>query len=443
MRCAVLGAAVLSGLVGCGADTEQARYCARLIPAFEERSETVVELGRERSPRGDGESGVVIRYRFQARDGADSEHWIDCRFAGGPLGAGRLALISVATDRDGPLSPLSMQMLRIWLDVAGSQGFSPSRDPTGVAGPTLDHPSYLLQQLVNAAPVSCLYILLAVAYSLVYAVIGRINFAFGEMSTIGAYAAFFGVVLLGAMGGPPLAAALLAVMVFAVCVGAMYGLATERIVFRPLRGIGSQALLIATIGLAIALREFLRLSQGSRDRWLPPIVTDPHPIVADGTFTVAISTAQLAVLFVTVVLCGALLALMTRTDFGRRHRACSDDAGMAALLGVNVDRTVALTFALGSGLAAVAGTIITLYYGTVSAYMGLQIGFKALVAAIVGGIGSVAGAMLGGALIGVFETLWSAYLAGAYRDIAVFGLLAAVLVLRPTGILGTSAERGD
>jgi len=145
MRAAVLGAAILCGLAGCSADTEQAGYCARLIPAFEERSETVVELGLERSRHGDGESGVVIRYRAQARDGAEAEHWIACRFAGGPLGAGRLALVSVVTDREGLLSPLSMQMLRIWLDVAGSQSFPPSRDATGVAGPILDHPSYLLQ----------------------------------------------------------------------------------------------------------------------------------------------------------------------------------------------------------------------------------------------------------------------------------------------------------
>lgn len=347
-------------------------------------------------------------------------------------------MVSVATDQEGPLSPLSMQMLRIWLDVAGSTREAPSAESRSWAGPAIGHPFYLLQQLVNAVPVSCLYILLAVAYTLVYAVIGRINLAFGEMSTVGAFAAFLGVVFIGAMGGGLLPAALLGVLVVAIGVGALSGFATERVVFRPLRGAGSQAPLIATIGLAVALREFLRLSQGSRDRWLPPIITDPHLIAADGTFSVAISTAQLVILSVTVALCVALLALMVRTGFGRRHRACSQDAGMAALLGVNVDRTVAATFALGSALAAVAGTIITLYYGTVSAYMGLQIGFKALVAAIVGGIGSV-----GGALIGVFETLWSAYLAGAYRDIAVFGLLAAVLVLRPTGLLGTSAERGD
>jgi len=413
MRAAAIAAVTLGGLTGCGADTEQARYCARLIPAFEERSETVVELGRERSPHGDGESGVVIRYCAQASGGIEAERWIDCRFAGGPLGAGRLALVSVTTDREGPLSPLSMQMLRIWLDVAGSRGAAPSGETRAVAGSAIGHSYYLLQQLVNAAPVSCLYILLAVAYTLVYAVVGRINLAFGEMSTIGAYAAFFGVVLVGAAGGGPLPLTLLGVLVFAVIIGALFGVATERVVFRPLRRTGTQALLIATIGLAVALREFLRLSQGSRDRWLPPIVTDPHPIATDGTFSVAISTAQLAILSVTVALCVALLALMMRTDFGRRHRACSEDDGMAALLGVNVDRTVAWTFALGSALAALADTIITLYYGTVSAYMGLQIGFKALVAAIVGGIGSVAGAMLGGALIGVFETLWSAYLAGA------------------------------
>ncbi len=198
-----------------------------------------------------------------------------------------------------------------------------------------------------------------------------------------------------------------------------------------------------TIGWAIFLQEYLRLIQGTRERWLQPIYTEPHLLGAAQGFAVSVATSQILVLLLTAGLCAALWLGMARSRFGRHHRACSDDGAMAALCGVDVDRTVALSFALGAAYAAAGGFLVILYYGGVNFYMGLLLGFKALVAAIVGGIGSVPGAMLGGVLVAVLETFWSGYLTIAYKDVAVFGLLAAMLVFRPCGLLGKPSSRGD
>jgi branched-chain amino acid transport system permease protein len=226
------------------------------------------------------------------------------------------------------------------------------------------------------------------------------------------------------------------VLLVAVGVGALFNMVTERAIFRPLRGASSQAPLIATIGLALFLREFMRLAQGSRDRWLQPIITKPYLLVAGEDYTVSVSTAQIEIVVLTVALSAGICVLLTRSDFGRRYRACCDDLRMARLLGVNVDRTVIIAFGLSAVFAGAAGAIIALYYGTVSAYMGMTIGFKALVAAVIGGIGSIAGAMFGGLLIGLLESFWSAYITLAYRDVVIFGLLAVGLIFRPAGLLG-------
>jgi branched-chain amino acid transport system permease protein len=341
----------------------------------------------------------------------------------------------VLTDREGALSDIRVFFLRrYWLGLYEGQGQG--------AGADLHEPSpwqsalYALQLLVNALTLGCLYGLLAIGYTLVYAIIGRINLAFGEIAMVGAYTTFIGVTALALLGGGLLPLALLAVLAGVALVGAAYGFATERVVFRPLRTLPSQAPLIATLGLAIFLQEYLRLLQGSEDRWIQPVFSAAHTLAASAGFAVTVSTSQLLILAMALLLYAGLWLLMARSRFGRAARACADDVEMAGLCGVDVGRVVALTFSLGAACAAVAGFVILLRYGGVRFSDGFLIGFKALTAAILGGIGSLPGAMLGGLLIGALETFWAGYFSLGYKDVAVFAALAAILIWRPHVLLG-------
>jgi branched-chain amino acid transport system permease protein len=253
---------------------------------------------------------------------------------------------------------------------------------------------------------------------------------------VGAYTSFIGVTVLALIGAGALPLGLLAVLALAAVVGSAHGLVTERLVFRPLRDVPSQAPLIATIGLAIFLQEYLRLSQGSADRWIQPVFSEAHTLAEADGFGLSVSTSQIMVMVLAIALYAGLWLLMSRSRFGRQARACADDVDMAAFCGINVDRIVALVFSLGAGYAAIAGFVILLRYGGVRFSDGYLLGFKALTAAIIGGIGSVPGAMVGGLIIGTLETFWAGYLSLAYKDVAVFGLLAAVLIWRPQGLLG-------
>lgn len=415
-------------------DIEQVRDCERVIPALEDPGRRIEYLRGERDPAA--KNAVVVHYRVHGRPEGPETHWVSCRFGGGGLDAERRRLTAVATDRKGVLSEVQLQILRrFWLGSleaqAGAREAAAPDEATAVGSPL-----YLLQTVINALVICSVYGLLAVAYTLVYAIIGRINLAFGELSMIAAFTAWLAIVLFAAAGGLALPMALLAALLLAVAATAVHGWAIQRVVFRPLRGSGSQAALIATIGLAIFLQESVRLTRGAGDRWLHPVFSESYPIAEAAGFPVAINAAQIVVVVLVAGLYAAHWGLVARSRFGLAWRSCAQDGGMAALCGINVDRTAGLTFALGGAYAAVAGFVVALYYGGVSFHMGALLGFKALTAAVVGGIGSLPGAMLGGILIGLLETFWSAYLTIAYKDVAVFALLAVVLALRPEGLLG-------
>jgi branched-chain amino acid transport system permease protein len=417
-----------------GPDALQIDLCTRLIPALDPGTVTI----ERQVATGDA---VTVHYRVRAPHGGRSPHWISCRFAGQGLQRGRLRLVGVSTDREGELSPVALFMLReYWLGRYEAQAAAQAE--TGRAqslpgeAPVARQLLYFLQLCAHGATLGCIFGLLAIGYTLVYGIIGRINLAFGEIAMVGAYATFLGVAILAALNVSALPLALLLVLLAAAAVGAVHGWATERVVFRPLRHARSQAPLIATIGLAILLQEYLRLTQGSGERWIQPVFSTAQTLAEGGGFAIALSTAQILILLLVPCLYGALWLLMRRSRFGRAARACADDVDMAALCGVDVDRTVALSFVLGSAYAAIAGFVILLRYGGVGFYDGLALGFKALTAAIVGGIGSVPGAMLGGLLLGLLEALWAGYLASGYKDVAVFGLLAVTLIWRPHGLLG-------
>jgi branched-chain amino acid transport system permease protein len=217
---------------------------------------------------------------------------------------------------------------------------------------------------------------------------------------------------------------------------AVYGWTVERIAYRPLRSAPRLAPLISAIGAAIVLQNFVQITQGARVKPLQPMVQGNFAIDVGGQFHVTVSYLQIIIVLLTLALMAGFTWLIKNTALGRAQRATEQDRMMAALLGVNVDRTISTTFVLGAVLAAVAGLMVTLYYGVIDFYIGFIAGIKAFTAAVLGGIGSLPGAMLGGLMIGLIEAFWSAYFSTAYKDVAVFGVLVLVLIFRPSGLLG-------
>jgi branched-chain amino acid transport system permease protein len=283
---------------------------------------------------------------------------------------------------------------------------------------------YLIQQLINGLTLGAIYGLIAIGYTMVYGIIGMINFAHGEVYMIGAFISIIAFTILGPFG---FASPIVAIVVV---------LAVALVFTSVLRGSFRLAPLISAIGVSIFLQNYVHMLQGAKMKPIQPVVRGGFVLAQDGNFVVQVTYLQIGIIVATVALMAAFTYLIQRTSLGRAQRACEQDRKMAALLGVDVDRTISLTFVMGAALAAVAGLIFTLYYGAVDFFIGFLAGLKAFTAAVLGGIGSLPGAMLGGLLIGLIEAFWSAYFPIAYKDVAVFGILVVVLIFRPTGLLG-------
>jgi branched-chain amino acid transport system permease protein len=295
---------------------------------------------------------------------------------------------------------------------------------------------YFLQQLINGLTLGMIYGLIAIGYTMVYGIIGMINFAHGEIFMIGAFIAFISFVALGLIGIGWVPLALLIVLVATMLLTSMYGWALERVAYRPLRHSPRLAALITAIGMSIFLQNYVQLLQGARVKPLQPVITGGVRFLEGSEFAVSFSFLQMLIIVVTLGLMVGFTLLIHRTALGRAQRACQQDLGMASLVGIDVDRTIALTFVLGASLASVAGLMFLLNYGVIDFYIGFLAGIKAFTAAVLGGIGSVPGAMLGGLLIGLIEAFWSAYFSVEYKDVAAFAILIMVLIFRPTGLLG-------
>jgi branched-chain amino acid transport system permease protein len=278
---------------------------------------------------------------------------------------------------------------------------------------------------------------------MVYGIIGMINFAHGDIFMVGAFIALMMILALGLTASAGLAfmlLALLIVLVVAMAFTAVWGWTVERLAYRPLRGSFRLAPLITAIGMSIVLQNFVQVAQGARVKPLKPIISGGFRLTEGsterGTIVVQLSYMQIIIIVTTLVLMVGFSLLIAKTPLGRAQRACEQDQKMASLLGVNVDRTISLTFVMGAALASVAGLMFMLYYGVIDFYIGFLAGVKAFTAAVLGGIGSLPGAMLGGLLIGLIEVFWSGYFSVEYKDVAAFSILVIVLIFMPSGLLG-------
>jgi branched-chain amino acid transport system permease protein len=294
-----------------------------------------------------------------------------------------------------------------------------------------------IQQLINGITLGSIYGLIAIGYTMVFGIIGMVNFAHGDVFMVSSFVALVAFLILTSfLGAGWVALALVIVLVVAMVLTALVNWTIERIAYRPLRGSFRLAPLISAIGMSIFLSNFVQVAQGPRNKSIPPMFNELITLTSGGGYDVTVSYKQLAIWLVTAVLLGAFWFLVSKTALGRAQRACEQDQKMAALLGIDVDRTISITFVIAAALAAVAGTLYLVYYGVVRFDDGFVPGVKAFTAAVLGGIGSLPGAVLGGLLIGLIETLWAEYVSSAYKDVAAFSILAITMIFLPQGILG-------
>ena len=288
-----------------------------------------------------------------------------------------------------------------------------------------------LSYLINGISLGSVYAIIALGYTMVYGIAKMLNFAHGDVIMVGGYAA---LTMVMSVSPNPLAAILVAIVVCTVL-----GVTIERVAYRPLRGAASPlAVLITAIGVSYLLQNVVLLVFGSSPKSFQSLVPFADLKLADGALTITGET------IVTIISCIVIMTVLTlfvnKTKAGQAMLAVSEDKGAAQLMGINVNGTIALTFAIGSGLAAIAGILLCSTYPSLSPYTGSMPGIKAFVAAVFGGIGSIPGAMIGGILLGVIEILGKAYISSQLADAIVFAVLIIVLLVKPTGLLGKKIQ---
>ena len=290
------------------------------------------------------------------------------------------------------------------------------------------------QQLINGLALGAVYALIALGYTMVYGILQLINFAHGEVYMLGAY---LGIIVLGVLTylgltaySLPLSLLLTVIISMAFC--AAYGAVIERVAYRPLRNASKLAPLISAVGMSIILQNFVMLAQGKEYKNLPPML----PSEGFTIFGANVSPVQIYILTASILIMIGLHLFVARTRLGKAMRATSQDRIMAGLVGININQVISITFMIGSALAAVAGVMVTLYYGVVHFFMGYLAGIKAFTAAVLGGIGSIPGAMLGGFMLGLIENFGASYISSVYKDAFAFLVLIVTLIIRPAGLLG-------
>jgi branched-chain amino acid transport system permease protein len=280
------------------------------------------------------------------------------------------------------------------------------------------------QQLINGISLGSIYALIALGYTMVYGIIRLINFAHGDIYMVGAYAGFFATSVLKFSFVPAL--------IFSMAAAAVIGMAIEKIAYRPLRSAPKIAILIAAIGVSLFLEYGGMLLVSPQPRTFPAVFNAEIYNV----WGLVINSQQVIILVVSLLLMVILTYVVHQTKMGKAMRAVSFDTDAARLMGIDVDRVISFTFGIGSALAAAAGVLVGVYYNSIDPLMGIMPGLKAFVAAVLGGIGSIPGAMLGGTILGVIEALVSGFWSSTFRDAVAFGILIIILLWRPTGLLG-------
>ena len=293
----------------------------------------------------------------------------------------------------------------------------------------------LIQQLFNGLSLGAIYALIAIGYTMVYGIIGMINFAHGDIYMIGAYIGLVTLSAVGTTSGLPIWFIIALMLVVAAVITGVYGFAVEQVAYKPLRSSPRLVALISAIGMSIFLQNWVALGQGARDMAVPALLPGAFTFHMSN-FEVFVPYARVLIIVVAVALMIALTLYIKHSRMGRASRACAQDMHMANLLGIDTNKVISFTFVLGAVLAAVGGVLIALAVGKLNPFIGFLAGIKAFTAAVLGGIGSIPGAMLGGVILGVAETFAAAYISSEYKDIVAFGLLVTILMFRPSGLLG-------
>jgi branched-chain amino acid transport system permease protein len=298
----------------------------------------------------------------------------------------------------------------------------------------------LLQQLMNGLILGSIYGLIAIGYTMVYGIIGMINFAHGDVYMIAAYLTAIFLASLSFLGITAVPLALFCTLVVTLIVISIYGMTIERVAYRPLRNTTRLSALISAIGVSLVLQNMVQKAQGSEHQGVPNLISGVIRMGSDKGF-IQISNIQLMILISTLIFMIVLTCVVKFTQVGRAMRATQEDIGMAEILGINTNKIISKVFALGAVMAGLAGFLVSLNYGSFDFYIGFVTGIKAFTAAVLGGIGSLPGAMLGGIILGMSESLFSGFVNTDYKDVFAFALLILVLIFRPSGILGKPAVK--
>ena len=419
-----------------GADAEQGRLCRMLLPALYPEDDGIRVVASESGLR----SSVHIVFRLN-RNG-DRDHLLTCRFGGIGYSAAKRDLVAVLVDGVGLGEAAFYFAKERWLESQHAISADPGAPDRGKAWLTLSRgQAVALQHVVNGLPRAGILALLALATALIYGLIGRINLAFGEFAALGGIAASLVITIMALAGFAAPLVASLAALVVALALGALYGMVMGRAILWPLsvstnRGAAGQPLLVAGVGMLVAVQEGLRLAQGAGTLWLPPVSGEALRIAAAPGFDVVAHPRLLAMVAVDWFAIIAVLMVMKRTPLGRAWRASADDPLAASLCGIDPMRLLIVISALATLLAALAGATISLNYGGMHFSGGTLLGLTGLIAAILGGIGSLGGAVLGGVVIAAFQVGWSALQQIAHWELATFTLLTLALVLKPGGFFG-------